>query len=64
MATKKEKERAQALREVALSDLEECNYGDPESGHVRADEALCALLRGLGFDDVVDAYEAVEKWYA
>lgn len=38
--------------------------GDIETGHRQANAILCDLLRKLGFDEVVDAYEAVEKWYA
>ena len=37
---------------------------DIEAAHMQADEVLCELLRDLGYIDVVDAWEAVEKWYA
>jgi len=36
----------------------------PEVHHVLADDVLCAFLRHLGYGDVVDEYEKVEKWYA
>lgn len=39
-------------------------HGDPESAHVNADKVLCDLLRALGYGDVVDEWEKVEKWYA
>ena len=38
--------------------------GDEEVMHALADEALCALLRFLGHGDVVDAWDAIPKWYA
>lgn len=38
--------------------------GDRETWHVKADDALCRLLRGLGYGTIADAFEAVPKWYA
>ena len=38
--------------------------GDPEKAHGNADDVLCELLKRLGYDDVVDEWEKVEKWYA
>lgn len=38
--------------------------GDTEAAHRNADKVLCALLKTMGFDDVVEAWEKVEKWYA
>ena len=37
---------------------------DTEMAHLYADEVLCRLLRNLGHNDIVDAYENIEKWYA
>lgn len=37
---------------------------DTEAAHCDADDLLCALLRALGYGDVVDEYEKVDKWYA
>lgn len=55
----------QKLNEATLHILRKlCKTGDQEMDHVRADDALCDLLRSLGYDDVVDAFEAVGKWYA
>ena len=42
---------------------ETCN-GDVEAGHARADDALCRLLKTLGYDRTVDAFEGIAKWYA
>ena len=46
-------------RMVCLKD-----HSDTEIAHVMADGILCDFLRGLGYDDLVDAYEAVDKWFA
>ena len=36
-----------------------------ETGHMEADQSLCKLLVALGFQDVVDLYNAISpKWYA
>lgn len=37
---------------------------DHERDHVAADDVLCALLRSLGFNALVDSYDKVGKWYA
>ena len=37
---------------------------DVEAVHGIADDILCDLLIDLGFQDVVDEYNKVEKWYA
>ena len=47
-----------------LKRLKECERYDTECAHGRADEILCELLRELGYSDIVDAYEDIDKWYA
>ena len=37
---------------------------DQEMAHVYADEILCTLLRNMGHNDIVDAYDNIGKWYA
>lgn len=37
---------------------------DTESAHVDADQVLCDLLKALGYKQVVEEYDKVEKWYA
>ena len=37
---------------------------DIESAHCLADNVLCQLLDKLGYGKVVDAYSAIDKWYA
>lgn len=37
---------------------------DTEYAHRVADQILCDLLSELGFDEVVDEYVHIYKWYA
>lgn len=37
---------------------------DTEESHRRADQALCALLRDLGYGEAVDVFENSNRWYA
>ena len=34
-----------------------------EQGHEWADNILCSVLRSLGYNDIVDIYDGVSKWY-
>lgn len=47
-----------------LSALKELVGGDNEISHCRADEILCAFLRELGYGEIVDVFESIDKWYA
>jgi len=38
--------------------------GDTETGHGDADDLLCDLLRELGYNELVDKYNDVAKWYS
>ena len=40
------------------------DQGDPEVTHQLGDKVLCDLLKALGFEDVVAAWDELEKWYA
>ena len=51
-------------REEALEKLRACHYGDEEVDHVRADGVLCDLLASLGYGDVVEEFDSVDKWYS
>lgn len=52
-------------REKALSELSEiAKSSDQEVTHVDADEVLCQLLVALGYQDVVNAWDEIPKWYA
>jgi hypothetical protein len=60
-----EKSNTPYTAEQAVIDLTALhNAGDPERGHGDADDILCCLLEALGYRDVVDAYQKVEKWRA
>lgn len=37
---------------------------DTEMAHVYADRVLCTLLRNMGHNDIVDAYDNIGKWYS
>ncbi len=37
---------------------------DVESLHVTSDAILCDLLNALGFTEVVQKFQALDKWYA
>ncbi len=37
---------------------------DTERGHVEADNILCELLKELGYSDVVEEFEKIDKWYS
>jgi hypothetical protein len=37
---------------------------DLEASHMKADQVLCELLKELGFQSVVEAYDKIKKVYA
>ena len=37
---------------------------DLEAAHVKADEILLLMLSDLGFNDIVQEYQKIDKWYA
>ena len=37
---------------------------DVEAAHATADSILCALLKDLGYEEIVKLWEQVDKWYA
>lgn len=45
-----------------MQELADCS--EPEHAHSKADKLLCELLTDLGYGNIVNAYEKVEKWYA
>lgn len=59
--TKKQRELAEQAK-VKL--IEQINNFDTENAHQIADGILTIFLKQLGFSDVVELYERVEKWYA
>ena len=63
------KEHHTMTKDEALSLLrQELESGDPEGAHCNADNVLLAFIRGLGHDEVADAWAKVSRdvgfWYA
>ena len=52
------------LQDKYVENLKDCNSGDIEGDHSRADDYLCDLLNELGYYKVTAEWEKVEKWYA
>ena len=52
------------LNETYLPKMKEALTMDTEDGHYHADAVMCALLRELGFDEIVDMFHKREWWYA
>lgn len=58
MLTKEELENYLAkLKEYAESD-------DPEDAHCGADRVLCEIVSKLGYQEIINAWKEVPKWYA
>jgi hypothetical protein len=51
-------------REEAIKKLNEINKEYRELAHIEADEILCQFLVSLGYQDVVDTWDEIPKWYA
>lgn len=55
----------QYLADEAIQELKKLQKTyDTEANHVEADEILCELLKELGFEDVVEQYNKIKKWYS
>jgi len=55
----------EAIAEVTLGKLRECKaHQDTEMAHGVADEILVGFIRFLGYGEIADEYEAIQKWYA
>lgn len=37
---------------------------EPEHYHIEADDLMMKFLKELGFNELVNAYDKVSKWYA
>ena len=44
--------------------MKACRGKGVEEGHMYGDHVLCDLLTKLGYGDVVDEFEKLDKWYA
>lgn len=52
------------LNEKYLKEMKDCNNYDTEGGHSMADSLLCELLDELGYKEIVEVYQNLEKWYS
>lgn len=52
-----DKEAAERIRKT-------CMHRDLETAHSDADDILCEVLKALGYKETVEAWLAVDKWYA
>ena len=41
-----------------------CNNSDTEEDHIEADSIILELLEELSFNEVIEEYEKIDKWYA
>jgi|GraSoiStandDraft_36_1057302.scaffolds.fasta_scaffold4253380_1 hypothetical protein len=50
----------------AVEKIKEAAKLDKEKGHIAADKVLCAVLREIGYGEVVDEYEKLNRqfWYS
>lgn len=54
--------REQAIER--LREIQKVSAGDPEAAHCEADQVLYELLTALGYSDVLEEWNRVDKWYA
>jgi hypothetical protein len=62
--TKLEKEKMIESAVVYMKQLAELSDRDQEGCHWQADRILCDVLTNLGYTELVEAFNDVEKWYA
>ena len=61
--TKANKERILEINQE-MKELAEDKHPDIECSPSDADDLLCELLSILGYQDIVDNFEKLDKWYA
>lgn len=44
--------------------MKKCAEKDTEAAHIEADELMCEVLSGLGYQAGVDYFHEMNKWYA
>jgi hypothetical protein len=52
------------LEDYYLQKMIDCQFGDQEVDHMKADNILCELLIKLGYEKVVEEYRSIPKWFA
>ena len=58
------REPDQELLAEFVEKMKVCARDEPEDGHGKADDVLCALVRQLGYGEVASIFETMTKWYA
>ena len=48
----------------AMKEIDEKYGADTEGAHGQADDLMCKLLRELGYEEGVEVFEKMHKWYA
>lgn len=52
------------MRKAFIERLEAvADSNDCEMAHSVGDDVLCEALIALGYEDIVEAWDAIEKWY-
>lgn len=47
-----------------LNELVKLSESDPEVAHVKADRILLGVIESLGLNNIVEAYNKIERWYS
>jgi hypothetical protein len=55
-------EYVQKMRELVK--LSNWDKGDPEISHTEGNKLLCRALRELGWGELADEFEKMDRWYA
>jgi len=49
---------------IKMQEIRDDAAGDIESDHGEADNLMCEVLSSLGYDEGVQIYRRLEKWYS
>lgn len=52
------------LNEIKADLIKYAEDDDVEMSHIYADAVICELLEKLGYQEIVDLYREIGKWYA
>ena len=52
------------VRQNAIEKLRSFQGDKEQDYHIEADDILCELLEYLGYGDVVEEYNKLDKWYS
>ncbi len=51
-------------KEEVIKELRECTGENKDGEHMYADSLLCQFLVTLGYSDIVEEFQRLDKWYA